>query len=344
MYQDSKRIYRRLAIGSKNRMAEKVTQIKKKVGKRDDSSEESSFDNVEEFPFESFDDEPIAESSNEQDGSGENTSSNDESSDELNEFDNFESQDKDIHSEETSEEDGFNLDFKNQGAEGEFDKSEESESADNLDDSDEVNTEMGMNQSGTEINCEVLKNAVNAADYNGMPEGVCSEFMEGIIENNIEDPVLVAILFTQLIWESNDFEYSRETLCTVSDCSKVYHEEEDPEGVDYGGRGFIQLTWSYNYYHASQDLYHDDRLYKNPDLVLKEDINWQVVFWFWNTVIMTDSRVKEGYFGASTNMINGALECKGDFTEIARKRYKIYVKILKVLSPTSTPIENGCYN
>lgn len=54
------------------------------------------------------------------------------------------------------------------------------------------------------------------------------------------------------------------------------------KGKRYWGRGYIQLTWSYNYKAASLDLFNDDRLYTDPDQVATDDnIAWEVSFWFW---------------------------------------------------------------
>jgi hypothetical protein len=55
-------------------------------------------------------------------------------------------------------------------------------------------------------------------------------------------------------------------------------------------------------------------------------------------------KVKDGNFGSSTNLINGALECKGTFQEKAKKRFEIYKTVLKEFKITEVPIEKGCYN
>ena len=65
-------------------------------------------------------------------------------------------------------------------------------------------------------------------------------------------------------------------------------------GKNYYGRGYIQLTHSYNYKAASLDLYHDLRLIDNPDLVAtSEDAAWGTAFWFWKVHVHNRAGVKQ---------------------------------------------------
>jgi predicted chitinase/LysM repeat protein len=52
------------------------------------------------------------------------------------------------------------------------------------------------------------------------------------------------------------------------------------DGWLFRGRGPIQLTGRANYSKASRDIYGDDRLVQNPDLVMDPEIGSQVVAWF----------------------------------------------------------------
>jgi len=55
----------------------------------------------------------------------------------------------------------------------------------------------------------------------------------------------------------------------------------DPgDGYKFRGRGFIQLTGKNNYTNASKDLFKDDRLAQNPDLVLDPTIAALVTAWY----------------------------------------------------------------
>ena len=85
---------------------------------------------------------------------------------------------------------------------------------------------------------------------------------------------------------------------------------------------------------------------KDPDLVAKsEDLCWQTALWFWKQNVGTIKKVKKlGQFGSATNIINGGLECKGPYGDKARKRYNLYIVVLKAFNINEKPIETGCYN
>ncbi len=116
------------------------------------------------------------------------------------------------------------------------------------------------------------------------------------------------------------------------------------KGKRYWGRGYIQLTWSYNYKAASLDLFNDDRLYKDPDQVATDDnIAWAVSFWFWKTNVHSYPGVSDGQFGASTRAINGAIECSGEDITTPQKRFEIYKIVFQAFNIDGEPDETGCY-
>jgi len=55
---------------------------------------------------------------------------------------------------------------------------------------------------------------------------------------------------------------------------------EPGDGWKFRGRGPIQLTGRENYEKASKDIFGDDRLVRDPDLVLRPDIGAEVVAWY----------------------------------------------------------------
>jgi predicted chitinase len=55
---------------------------------------------------------------------------------------------------------------------------------------------------------------------------------------------------------------------------------EPGDGWKYRGRGFIQLTGKSNYAEASRAIYGDDRLVKDPDLVLQPLVAAEVTAWY----------------------------------------------------------------
>ena len=57
------------------------------------------------------------------------------------------------------------------------------------------------------------------------------------------------------------------------------------DGERFKGRGFIQLTGRDNYTRASQQIFGDDRLVKNPDLATRLDVGAQIALWFWKNQV-----------------------------------------------------------
>jgi predicted chitinase len=106
----------------------------------------------------------------------------------------------------------------------------------------------------------------------------------------------------------------------------------------------LKKSWYYNYKESSRQLFKDDRLYKNPDLVETDDkISWAVSFWFWKQNVRINKKVRNGQFGASTKQINGGLECNGANTQLAKIRFEKYKLTLKAFNIKEDPIESGCY-
>lgn len=128
-------------------------------------------------------------------------------------------------------------------------------------------------------------------------------------------------------------------------CPGHYQTADDFPGVRYYGRGYIQLSWAYNYKNASLALFNDLRLYMHPNLVAEsDDISWAVSFWYWKAHVHNKPGISEGHFGVSTNAINGFLECNGGlYQQKAPLRFNLYKNVLKAFSINDKPIEDGCY-
>lgn len=156
-----------------------------------------------------------------------------------------------------------------------------------------------------------------------------------------------AMFLANILWESDGLQAKEEIACKDKPkwCAQNYKTPEDSPGKTYWGRGYIQLSWEYNYKAASKALFGDNRLVEDPKSVAQNDgLAWAVSFWFWKQNVHGDKGVQEGKFGSSINKINGALECKGAAKDKAKKRYTMYKAVLKVFAPDQTPIESGCYN
>jgi predicted chitinase len=73
----------------------------------------------------------------------------------------------------------------------------------------------------------------------------------------------------------------------------------------YYGRGYLQLSWVYNYYEASQALFGNERLVQNPDLVCNDQSTaWKTAFWFWETRVHPNRQVQRGDLDEAINIIN----------------------------------------
>jgi predicted chitinase len=163
-------------------------------------------------------------------------------------------------------------------------------------------------------------------------------------EGNIKCKRELAMFLTQVLWESDGLRAKVEYKCRTNGCPKEYRHKLDKPGKKYFGRGYIQLTWAYNYKACSRDLYKDDRLLKHPGSVGRDEVlSWATAAWFWkkNVHKVTNS----GRFGLTTKAINGALECgKGPNVKKARIRFQKYRKVFKAFGLSGKPLEGGCYN
>ncbi|KAJ1733822.1 hypothetical protein LPJ72_002670 [Coemansia sp. Benny D160-2] len=204
------------------------------------------------------------------------------------------------------------------------------------------------------ITCEKFNKAVSEAssaigqNYPTPSSAQCNAFLKGMKpEGDISSAEEAAMFLANILWESDGLRAKEEYSCVDNpdQCAQTYKTAEDTAGKTYWGRGYIQLTWQYNYKAASEGLYGDDRLVSDPEMVsTDEDTAWGVSFWYWKANVHSDAKVQAGQFGASINDINGALECKGAAQDKAKKRYEMYKPILAIFAPDVQPIESGCYN
>jgi predicted chitinase len=112
---------------------------------------------------------------------------------------------------------------------------------------------------------------------------------------NIRSKRELAMFLAQIIWESGGLQYLEEIDCKINGCIDSYRTWDDYSGVRYYGRGYIQLSWSYNYKAASLALFNDLRLYTNPNLVAEnEETSWAVSFWYWKANVQSKAGISEG--------------------------------------------------
>ena len=97
------------------------------------------------------------------------------------------------------------------------------------------------------------------------------------------------------------------------------------DGELFKGRGFIELTGRDNYTRASQQIFGDDRLVKNPDLASKLDVGAKIALWFWKNQVRPS--VKD--FNNTTEVVNAINS--GEPKEVIKKRHTKFKEYLAVL-------------
>ena len=97
------------------------------------------------------------------------------------------------------------------------------------------------------------------------------------------------------------------------------------DGELFKGRGFIQLTGRDNYTRASQQIFGDDRLVKNPDLASRLDVGAKVALWFWKNQV----RPNVSNFNNTTEVVNAINS--GEPKEVIKKRHTKFKEYLAVL-------------
>lgn len=98
----------------------------------------------------------------------------------------------------------------------------------------------------------------------------------------IDTPQRIGGFIAQVALESANFSAVREFAS-----GKEYEGRADlgntseGDGVKFKGRGLIQVTGKGNYKWCSRDLFSDDRLLNNPDLLTTPQYAVQSACWFW---------------------------------------------------------------
>lgn len=107
--------------------------------------------------------------------------------------------------------------------------------------------------------------------------------MQGLPNGLISTKEEAAMSLAQLLHESDGLRAKREYRCVDTQCPGEYVTPDcDAPDQHYFGRGYIQLSWCYNYRAASQDLLGSNQLVSDPDVVARdENLAWNTAFWFW---------------------------------------------------------------
>jgi len=198
-----------------------------------------------------------------------------------------------------------------------------------------------------------LAAAVRACGHNThITDRIYNSFLKSIVHAGITSKIELAMFLTQVIWESGGLKHKAELRCMETNCPHEYRKPGDPPGKFYYGRGYLQLSWSYNYRKASREIFGDDFLFHHPHWVEKsEHLAWATAAWFWKHNI--HEKIKHHRFGYTTQYINGDLECKrwrmkdgrvkaGRFARKADKRFHHYRKVYRALNLPGEPKAGGC--
>jgi len=198
-----------------------------------------------------------------------------------------------------------------------------------------------------------MAKAVRAAGYHiHITDRIYHGFLKAIAHAGITSKIELAMFLTQVLWESGGLRHKAEIRCRETKCPGEYRHPGDPEGRFYYGRGYLQLTWSYNYKKCSRDLFGNDSLFRHPDWVERSEfLAWATAAWFWKHNV--HRKLRHHMFGYSTQYINGDLECKrwrakneevspGPFAQKAEKRFNHYQRVYRALNLPGKPIGGGC--
>jgi len=126
----------------------------------------------------------------------------------------------------------------------------------------------------------------------------------------------LAILMGNMAHESGYFNFVEEIACAgVTQVTAAC-----PYGL-YHGRGYIQLSWDYNY-RAAANYLNNQAIFTNPRIVQDDPVvNWQTVQYFWVTNVQPQFSKSGVTMAGSVRAINGGIEC--DWGTISGQRIQL---------------------
>lgn len=136
----------------------------------------------------------------------------------------------------------------------------------------------------------------------------------------------IAAFLAQIGHESGSLVYSKElggpSYFAKYDGRKDLGNTQQGDGARFCGRGLIQITGRANYGRASQALFGDDRLLKNPELLEQPEWAAKSAAWYWSTRNL-NALADQDRFTDITRAINGGTNGLED--RKARYRYALAV-------------------
>lgn len=194
------------------------------------------------------------------------------------------------------------------------------------------------------ISFDQFSRAVTDNFYPAPSRAQYDAFIAGLGNGRITTQREAAMALAQYLHESDGLQAKREYRCQNDQCPNDYRTPGcDRPGQYYYGRGYIQLTWCYNYQSAQQDLGLGNKLVEDADSVAREEqLAWNTAFSYWKRSVHDAAGVQQGKFGAATNAINGALECNGAGSGTPAIRFQRYQKIYSIFGLSGSPDASGC--
>lgn len=138
----------------------------------------------------------------------------------------------------------------------------------------------------------------------------------------------IAAFLAQIGHESGSLVYSKElggpSYFAKYDGRKDLGNTQQGDGARFCGRGLIQITGRANYGRASQALFGDDRLLKNPELLEQPEWAAKSAVWYWSTRNL-NALADQDRFTDITQAINGGTNGLED----RKARYRYALAVLK---------------
>lgn len=137
----------------------------------------------------------------------------------------------------------------------------------------------------------------------------------------------IAAFLAQIGHESGSLVYSKElggpSYFAKYDGRKDLGNTQQGDGAKFCGRGLIQITGRANYGRASQVLFGDDRLLKNPELLEQPEWAAKSAVWYWSTRNL-NALADQDRFTDITKAINGGTNGLED----RKARYRFALTVL----------------
>lgn len=137
-----------------------------------------------------------------------------------------------------------------------------------------------------------------------------------------------AAFLAQIGHESGSLVYTKElggaSYFAKYDGRRDLGNTQPGDGAKFAGRGLIQITGRTNYGKASQALFGDDRLLKNPELLEQPDWAAKSAVWYWSTRNL-NALADQDRFTDITKAINGGTNGIDD----RKARYRFALSVLK---------------